>query len=175
MRTTQSRASLYVKSPTNVLRRNQRQERKMALMMMTIVIVFVTCNIFSSVVWILFFNFKEVCQVTIAYLWSTSLLLETLNSSVNVIIYAVFNKKFRILFSEMFCNCFRKKEQLKGPVRTSGRFTLGPILYGPVASPSPIPFGSSSTPSSLLANHLQERLCALLFKGQLISEVIFLT
>ena len=175
MRTTQSRASLYVKSPTNVLRRNQRQERKMALMMMTIVIVFVTCNIFSSVVWILFFNFKEVCQFTIAYLWSTSLLLETLNSSVNVIIYAVFNKRFRILFSEMFCNCFRKKEQLKGPVRTSGRFTLGPILYGPVASPSPIPFGSSSTPSSLLANHLQERLCALLFKGQLISEVIFLT
>ena len=102
------------------------------------------------------------------------LLLETLNSSVNVIIYAVFNKKFRILFVEMFCSCFRKKEQLKGPVRTSGRFTLGPILYGPVASPSPIPFGSSSTPSSLLANHLQERLCALLFKGQLISEVIFL-
>ena len=175
MRTTQSRASLYVKSPTNVLRRNQRQERKMALMMMTIVIVFVTCNIFSSVVWILFFNFKEVCQFTIAYLWSTSLLLETLNSSVNVIIYAVFNKKFRQLFAQMFCSCFRKKEQLKGPVRTSGRFTLGPILYGPVASPSPIPFGSSSTPSSLLANHLQERLCALLFKGQLISEVIFLT
>ena len=81
-------------------------------------------------------------------LWSTSLLLETLNSSSNVIIYAVFNKKFRILFAEMFCSCFRKKEQLKGPVRTSGRFTLGPILYGPVASPSPSPFGSSSKPSS---------------------------
>ena len=149
MRTTQSRASLYVKSPTNVLRRNQRQERKMALMMMTIVIVFVTCNIFSSVVWILFFNFKEVCRyTTIAYLWSTSLLLETLNSSVNVIIYAVFNNKFRILFVEMFCSCFRKKEQLKGPVRTSGRFTLGPLLYGPVPSPSPSPFATSSTPSS---------------------------
>ena len=84
----------------------------------------------------------------IACLWSTSLLLETLNSSVNVIIYAVFNKKFRILFVEMFCSCFRKKEQLKGPVRTSGRFTLGPILYGPVASPSPSPFASSSAPSS---------------------------
>ena len=148
MRTTQNRASLYVKSPTNVLRRNQRQERKMELMMMTIVIVFVTCNIFSSVVWVLFFNFPDVCRFTIAYLWSTSLLLETLNSSLNVIIYAVFNKKFRILFAEMFCNCFRKKEKLKGPVRTSGRFTLGPILYGPVASPSPSPFGSSSTPSS---------------------------
>ena len=148
MRTTQSRASLYVKSPTNVLRRNQRQERKMALMMMTIVIVFVTCNIFSSLVWILFFNFKEDCKFTIAYLWSTSVLLETLNSSVNVIIYAVFNKKFRILFVEMFCSGFRKKEQLKGPVRTSGRVTLGPLLYGPVPSPSPSPFATSSTPSS---------------------------
>ena len=148
MRTTQSRASLHVKSPTNVLRRNQRQERKMALMMMTIVIVFVTCNIFSSVVWVLFFNFLDKCQSTIAYLWSTSLLLETLNSSVNVIIYAVFNKKFRILFVEMFCSCFRKKEQLKGPVRTSGRVTLGPLLYGPVPSPSPSPFATSSTPSS---------------------------
>ena len=119
--------------------------------MMTIVIVFVTCNIFSSVVWVLFFNFFQqtgVCKFTIAYLWSTSLLLETLNSSVNVIIYAVFNKKFRSLFSEMFCSCFRKKEQLKGPVRTSGRFTLGPLIYGPVASPSPSPFASSSTPSS---------------------------
>ena len=148
MRTTQSRASLYVKSPTNILRRNQRQERKMALMMMTIVIVFVTCNIFSSVVWVLFFNFLKDCRSTIAYLWSTSLLLETLNSSVNVIIYAVFNKKFRILFVEMFCSCFRKKEQFKGPVRTSGRFTLGPLLYGPVPSPSPSPFATSSTPSS---------------------------
>ena len=148
MRTTQSRASLYVKSPTTVLRRNQRQDRKMALMMMTIVIVFVTCNIFSTLVWILFFNFKEDCKFTIAYLWSTSLLLETLNSSVNVIIYAVFNKKFRILFVEMFCSCFRKKEQLKGPVRTSGRVTLGPLLYGPVPSPSPSPFATSSTPSS---------------------------
>ena len=148
MRTTQNRASLYVKSPTNVLRRNQRQERKMALMMMTIVIVFVTCNIFSTVVWILFFKFKKLCQFTIAYLWSTSLLLETLNSSVNVIIYAVFNKKFRILFAEMFCSCFRKKEQLKGPDRTSGRFNLGPLLYGPVPSPSPSPFATSSTPSS---------------------------
>ena len=148
MRTTQSRASLYVKSPTTVLRRNQRQERKLALMMMTIVIVFVTCNIFSTLVWILFFNFKEVCKFTIAYLWSTSVLLETLNSSVNVIIYAVFNKKFRILFVEMFCSCFRKKEQLKGPVRTSGRVTLGPLLYGPVPSPSPSPFATSSTPSS---------------------------
>ena len=150
MRTTQNRASLYVKSPTNVLRRNQRQERKMALMMMTIVIVFVTCNIFSSIVWYLFFNFDmtKVCQFTVAYLWSTSLLLETLNSSVNVIIYAVFNKKFRILFVEMFCSCFRKKEQLKGPVRTSGRFTLGPLIYGPVASPSPSPFATSSTLSS---------------------------
>ena len=148
MRTTQSRASLYVKSPTTVLRRNQRQDRKMALMMMTIVIVFVTCNIFSTLVWILFFNFKEVCKFTIAYLWSTSVLLETLNSSVNVIIYAVFNKKFRILFVEMFCSCFRKKEQLKGPVRTSGRVTLGPLLYGPVPSPSPSPFATSSTPSS---------------------------
>ena len=148
MRTTQSRASLYVKSPTNVLRRNQRQERKMELMMMTIVIVFVTCNIFSSIVWVLFFNFPDVCRFTIAYLWSTSLLLETLNSSVNVIIYAVFNKKFRILFVEMFCSCFRKKEQLKGPVRTSGRFTLGPLIYGPVPSPSPSPFATSSTPSS---------------------------
>ena len=120
--------------------------------MMTIVIVFVTCNIFSSVVWYLFFNFFQqtgVCKFTIAYLWSTSLLLETLNSSVNVIIYAVFNKKFRILFSEMFCNCFRKKDQLKGPIRTSGRpRTLGPLLYGPLSSPSPSPFGSSSTPSS---------------------------
>ena len=114
-------------------------------------------NLFSSVSWVLFFNFKKVCQITgisyvtnkhiIAYLWSTSLLLETLNSSVNVIIYAVFNKKFRILFSEMFCNCFRKKEQLKGPVRTSGRFTLGPLLYGPVPSPSPSPFAPSSAPS----------------------------
>ena len=122
--------------------------------MMTIVIVFVTCNIFSSVVWVLFFansklaNFPKVCQFTIAYLWSTSLLLETLNSSVNVIIYAVFNKKFRILFVEMFCSCFRRKEQMKGPVRTSGRFTLGPLIYGPVASPSPSPFASSSIPSS---------------------------
>ena len=91
-------------------------------------------------------------RFTIAYLWSTSLLLETLNSSVNVIIYAVFNKKFRILFVEMFCSCFRKKEQLKGPVRTSGRFTLGPLIYGPVASPSPSPFASSSTPSSRLSS-----------------------
>ena len=44
-------------------------------------------------------------------LWSTELVLETLNSSVNVIIYAIFNKKFRMLFAEMFCCSYFKTQE----------------------------------------------------------------
>ena len=48
---------------------------------------------------------------TIVMLWSTELVLETLNSSVNVIIYAIFNKKFRMLFAEMFCCSYFKIQE----------------------------------------------------------------
>ena len=113
-----------------------------------LLLLYLSLATFFQILFGSFFSTFQMFVDSIAYLWSTSLLLETLNSSVNVIIYAVFNKKFRILFVEMFCSCFRRKQQLKGPVRSSGRFTLGPLIYGPVPSPSPSPFATSSTPSS---------------------------
>ena len=110
-----------ISSPESILRSNKKQERNMVFMLFVIVGVFITCNIFSSVLWVLFFHCPNVCRVTISYIWSTSLLLETLNASVNVIIYALFNKKFRQLFGQLFCSCFLKRESAV-PSRSSSRY-----------------------------------------------------
>ena len=77
----------------------------MAIMLMVFVGVFVICNIFTNVFWVLFYHGREATKSSIPYLWSISLLLETLNSSVNVIIYATFNQKFRKMFVKIFCSC----------------------------------------------------------------------
>ena len=90
----------------NVNERRRKEENQMVITMTVIVVVFITCNIFGTVVWLLFTYNLDLCRATISYLWSTSLFLETVNSSINVIIYATLSRKFRKIFVQLFFPCF---------------------------------------------------------------------
>ena len=102
---------MYIDSKTiisspNLNERLRKEENQMVITMTVIVIVFLTCNIFGTVVWLLFTYNLDMCQAIIYYLWTTSLFLETVNSSINVIIYATLSRKFRKIFVQLFFPSF---------------------------------------------------------------------
>ena len=71
------------------------KERSLTLMSITIVSVFVICNFFSSIYYVLRtpdYNTRD------EYTHSTAKLFVTINSSANIVIYIVFNSKFRETF-----------------------------------------------------------------------------
>ena len=82
--------------------RMSRQEQKeigLATMLMVVVIVFFLCNVLALVVNILelLFQYQMIKMINI------NNLLVTLNSSVNFIIYCIFNDKFKRIFCKLFC------------------------------------------------------------------------
>ena len=77
------------------------KERNLTLMSITIVSVFVVCNSFYSIYYILrsqdlLNNFGD------QYIHSTARVFAIINSSANIVIYIVFNSKFRETFVSMF-------------------------------------------------------------------------
>ena len=71
------------------------KERSLTLMSITIVSVFIICNSFYSIYYILRtpdFNTRD------AYTHSTARVFAIINSSANIVIYIVFNSKFRETF-----------------------------------------------------------------------------
>ena len=68
-------------------------------MLMTVVIVFFTCNLLALIV-----NILEVFQIEIILLCHISNLMITLNSSVNFVIYCIFGEKFKKIFYQL-CSC----------------------------------------------------------------------
>ena len=105
---------MYIDSKTiisspNLNERLRKEENQMVITMTVIVVVFLTCNIFGTVVWLLFTYNLDLCRATISYLWSTSLFLETVNSGINVIIYATLSKKFRKNFVQLFYPSFMQE------------------------------------------------------------------
>jgi hypothetical protein len=82
--------------------RSKNLERRLAKMSITIVVVFSVCNSFYMIYYIL----KSKAMLTTfdkQYLHSTARIFAIINSSVNVIIYGVFNSKFRETFCSLFC------------------------------------------------------------------------
>ena len=82
--------------------RMSRQEQKeigLATMLMVVVIVFFLCNVLALVVNILEHLFHKQFDQMI----NINNLLITLNSSVNFIIYCIFNDKFKRIFCKLFC------------------------------------------------------------------------
>ena len=82
--------------------RMSRQEQKeigLATMLMVVVIVFFLCNVLALVVNIL----EHLFHKTFPQMININNLLITLNSSVNFIIYCIFNDKFKRIFCKLFC------------------------------------------------------------------------
>ena len=89
--------------------RSKDLERRLTKMSITIVMVFTVCNSFYTIYYIL----KSKAMLTTfdkRYLHSTARIFAIINSSVNVIIYGVFNKKFRETFCSLFCKRSARNE-----------------------------------------------------------------
>ena len=80
-------------------------------MISTIVMVFVACNSFESLVFILTSQKLLPLDIVQYYLRPLSDFLMVINSSVNVIIYCVFRRDFRDKFCQLYCRCKSKVEK----------------------------------------------------------------
>ena len=97
------------------------KERSLTLMSITIVSVFVICNSFYSIYYILRtpdYNTRD------AYTHSTARVFAIINSSANIVIYIVFNSKFRETFVSLISRfSFEVTEDstTSGKVQTTSR------------------------------------------------------
>ncbi|XP_071042825.1 FMRFamide receptor-like [Parasteatoda tepidariorum] len=80
------------------LSRKQEGEFSLAMMLLCVVVVFLTCNILALVI-----NIIEYFDIFLPPLVRVSNLLVTVNSSVNFVIYCIFGRKFKRTFLVLFC------------------------------------------------------------------------
>ena len=86
----------------NVSDKKKELEARLASMISTVVIVFILCNSFESIVFIL--SSQELISIDVVqeYLRPIADLLLVINSGVNVAIYCGFNSDFREKFVQMY-------------------------------------------------------------------------
>lgn len=85
------------------------REASIAIMTTIVVVVFVVCNSFESILFILHSQELLTGDVVQDYLRPLADLVMVFNSSVNVIIYCIFNRAFREKFIEMYFFWCKKK------------------------------------------------------------------
>ena len=84
------------------------QTRKVTIMVVILVGVFVSCNILDFIWWMLK-TFKSDFNPPGVFTCLSDF-SETLSASVNVIIYSTFGEKFRKTFASLFCPSFFKNQ-----------------------------------------------------------------
>ena len=106
----------------NVSDKKKELEARLALMISTVVIVFILCNSFESIVFIL--STQELISIGLVqeYLRPLADLLLVINSGVNVAIYCGFNSDFREKFVQMYLT-----RRSKRPTTGSNTFQLNVI------------------------------------------------
>ena len=80
----------------------EQKEHNLATMLLVVVLVFFVCNLLPLVV-----NILELTGTYIKPLANVSNSLVTINSSVNILIYCIFGKKFRTVFLKIFCDVLK--------------------------------------------------------------------
>ena len=85
------------------------RERRLTIMGVILVVIFVCCNSFYMIYYIMEgLDLKDnvlLWRANDMYIHSTARVFAIINSSVNVFIYGAFNKKFKDTFLSLFCNC----------------------------------------------------------------------
>jgi len=86
------------------------KEWRLTIMCVIIVMVFVGCNSFYVIYYILeglktSINDVLIWRANDQYIHSTARVFAIINSSINVFIYGVFNKKFKTTFCSLFWKC----------------------------------------------------------------------
>ena len=81
-------------------------QKKVTKMSLGLIFVFVFCNSFLQIYFILqgakILAGKDIASI---YLYPTALVFTTLNSSINVIFYSIYNPEFKTTFICLFCPC----------------------------------------------------------------------
>ena len=96
---------------------SQSMESRITKMSIIIVIIFVVCNSFESILFIL--HSQEILQRDVVqdYLRSIGDVLMVFNSSVNAIIYGAVSSQFRATFLQIFCcRCTYEENKTKNLV-----------------------------------------------------------
>ena len=137
-----------------ITRKPKKHEKRLTIMMMVIVLVFGICNSFYGAYYI-FRDQGLICKIQKTYLYPTACVFLVLNSSVNVLIYGSFNKKFKSVFISLFLPCINQGEDC--PQRESSKeekiyLTLKKITADRTQSTSP-KTKVSTEPIPLLENH----------------------
>ena len=92
-----------------ITRKPKKHEKRVTIMMMVIVLVFGICNSFYGAYYI-FRDQGLICKIQKTYLYPTACVFLVLNSSVNVLVYSTFNKKFKSVFISLFLPCINQGE-----------------------------------------------------------------
>ena len=93
--------------------KRQAMEFRITLMTIAIVVIFVVCNSFESLLFILHSQNLLYRNIVEDYLRPICDVLMIFNSSVNVIIYGTVSSQFRAAFYEMF-SCLRTEKKSAG-------------------------------------------------------------
>ncbi|ELU06181.1 hypothetical protein CAPTEDRAFT_24430, partial [Capitella teleta] len=83
----------------------QRHENNLTVMLLSVVIVFLACQILPIVDNICIVMYPNGSQQAMLVLTVVSCLMVTLNSATNFYLYCVFGRKFRQVFCLIFCRC----------------------------------------------------------------------
>ena len=78
----------------------EREQQSLAIMQMVVVLIFVLCNCLAMVS-----NILEAFKVEAVPLTQVSNLLVTINSSINLFVYCVFGKRFRLELKQLLSIC----------------------------------------------------------------------
>merc|ERR1712008_227023 len=94
----------YVKIASTITEKPKEQEKRLTHMMIVVVVIFVTCNLVDNIYHILrgtgSLDWKE--EPENRNIYPIACVLAVLNSSINFIVYSVFNPKFRTVLAAIF-------------------------------------------------------------------------
>ena len=94
----------YVKLASTITERPKEQEKRLTHMMIVVVVIFITCNLVDNIYHILrgtgFIDWEE--EPENRNIYPIACVLAVLNSSINFIVYSVFNPKFRAVLASIF-------------------------------------------------------------------------
>jgi hypothetical protein len=111
----------------------QRHENNLTVMLLSVVIVFLVCQILPIVD--NFYHFLNMNQGTSTLISTMACLLVIVNSAINFYLYCVFGRKFRQVFCLMFCRCRPSEQNAHGhSLHSQTQMTGGSVYHKNCAS-----------------------------------------
>ena len=109
---------------TKASQSHEKKDKQMLISVVLIVAVFLVCNSFESVLFVLANQgYLPDLDIFWDYLRPTANFLMVLNSSVNSLIYGICNSTFRKKFAGMFLSRFKKKSEDQSGIALQSKMT----------------------------------------------------